>query len=401
MYALIIAIHTVFFTITYLLGYTLLAGIFILLWIFFLFYFSPLFFIDHDSEREISSWMGSFTWFFQDFSPQKSILLPIILLYMAFYGFLFSIFGSRENILFLHSLIIIGPYILGIGYMLAFSWKEKVFFDIFRFHTFFTLISVIIITFITFFIPLSPTILLVFISLFWVGAATFFLSVQTHENPVFIYIYLLGGLSFIFQVLQSVFGNISYFLLISVYILGSLLAFEFSPKINLYKPYTLPIRYFSLFLTIILTPVLYYTTFSFLSESVILLSLLICFFLSIHARYGNQVVYILGLLTIYFVYSVLFFWLLQSGSIFSVIIFLFFLPFVLIGITYFIEESHEYDFTILHYSSIGFSVLFSLYTLFFIGWGTDLLFLLSLCIFWVALLFFMSYFYFYNHQKVR
>ena len=387
---------------SYLLGYTILAGIFILLWIFFLFYFSPLFFIDRDSEKDHSSWdILSFYWFLSKFSPQKSIFLPIILLYIALYGFLFSIFWSKENILFLHSLIIIWPYIIGIGYMLTFSWKEKIFFDIFRFHTLFTLISVLFITLLWFFIPLWPLGLIILLSIFWIWAATFFLSVQTDENPVFIYIYLLGGLSFIFQLLQWFFWYISYFLLVVVYVIGSLLAFELSPKINLYKPYSIPIRYFSLFLIITLTPVLYYTTFSFLSESIFILSNLLFFFFSLHTRYGNQVAYILGLLTVYFIYSVLFFWLLQSGSISSVLLFLFFLPLVLIGMTYFIEESHEYDFLMLHYSAIGFSILFSFYTLFFIGWGGDLLFLVSFCIFWVALLFFMSYLYFYNHQKVK
>ena len=51
------------------------------------------------------------------------------------------------------------------------------------------------------------------------------------------------------------------------------------------------------------------------------------------------------------------------------------------GDVYFIEESHKYDFLMLHYSAIGFSILFSFYTLFFIGWGGDLLFLVSFCIF--------------------
>ena len=286
-------------------------------------------------------------------------------------------------------------------YYLTIYYKEKIFFDIFRFHTLFTLISVLFITLLWFFIPLWPLGLIILLSIFWIWAATFFLSVQTDENPVFIYIYLLGGLSFIFQLLQWFFWYISYFLLVVVYVIGSLLAFELSPKINLYKPYSIPIRYFSLFLIITLTPVLYYTTFSFLSESIFILSILLFFFFSLHTRYGNQVAYILGLLTVYFIYSVLFFWLLQSGSISSVLLFLFFLPLVLIGMTYFIEESHEYDFLMLHYSAIGFSILFSFYTLFFIGWGGDLLFLVSFCIFWVALLFFMSYLYFYNHQKVK
>lgn len=402
MYALIVAIHAVFFFITYFLWYNILAGFFIILWIFFLFYFSPLFFQEKPEKQIFSnSPIGSLKDLWIYFSPQKSILLPIILLYIALYGFLFSIFWSRENFIFLHSIIILGPYIIGVGYIFAFSWKEKMFFDIFRFHTLFTLITTISVTIFSFFYWFPTLFILLLISISWVVAATFFLSVQTDENPIFIYIYLLWILSLFSIFFQLIFGNISLLGLISVYVIGSILAFECSHFLNLYKPYSIPIRYFSLLLSILLTPVLYYTTFSFLSESILLLSILVIFFLSIHRRYGNSVVYVLWLSTLYFIYSVLFFWLLQSGQIFSVTIFLFFLPLVLIGITYFIDESHEYDFMILHYSAIAFSVFFSFYSVFFIGWWGDLLFLISLCIFGVALLFFLSYFYFYNRQKTN
>ncbi len=402
MYALIIAIHAVFFFITYFLWYNILAGIFIILWVFFLFYFSPLFFQERSETQIISQGpLASFRELWVYFSPQKSIFLPVTLLYIALYGFLFSIFWSRENFIFLHSIIILGPYIIGVGYIFAFSWKEKIFFDIFRFHTLFTLITTIIITIFSFIYWFQTIFLLILITLSGVLAATFFLSIQTDENPLFIYIYLLWILLLFSLFFQWIFGNILLFGLMSVCVIWSIMSFETCSFINLYKPYSTPIRYFSLLLTIVLTPALYYTTFSFPSESIILLSILLVFFLSIHKRYGNSIVYILWLSTLYFIYSFLFFWLLQSGQIFSVAIFLFFLPLVLIGLTYFIDESHEYDFMILHYSSIGFSILFSLYSVFFIGWWADLLFLISLCIFGVALLFFLSYFYFYNRQKTN
>lgn len=47
--------------------------------------------------------------------------------------------------------------------------------------------------------------------------------------------------------------------------------------------------------------------------------------------------------------------------------FLFFLPFLLIGLSYFYEEEHTHDLVFLHYGSIAFSILGSVYYLVSLG----------------------------------
>lgn len=403
MYALIVAIHAVFSYLTFLLGYNILSGIFIFLGLFFLFYFSPLFFQEHESVVNDSQGGGKGLYFLTSLStalsPQKSILLPVILLYVALYGFLFSIFGSKEHFLFFHTIIVVGIYAIFGGYMLAFSWKEEMFFSLFRYHTLFTLSTSIFLTIYTVFSPTHSYLFLFIISVLGLICATFFLWFHSHESSLFIYSYLLAGLSFVFLIFSFLFPDDSIFGLIGIYIIGAMALFEKWSSVSILSPYTVPIRYFSLALTILITPILIYTSFSSMTESVIFLSFLSIFFLSIHTRYTNLITYITGLILIYFIYSLLFFGLVQPWQIFSVALFLFFLPLTLIGITYFIPQTYEYDFTILHYSAIAFSVIYSLYVLLFIGWGADLLFMISLCVFGVALLFFLSYFRFRSETR--
>jgi uncharacterized membrane protein YjjP (DUF1212 family) len=69
--------------------------------------------------------------------------------------------------------------------------------------------------------------------------------------------------------------------------------------------------------------------------------------------------------------------------------FLFFLPFVIIGITYFFEQQYTHDFIFLHYSAITFSILGSLYYL--ISLGTFSLVPTSIITLLLSGLFFLSY----------
>ena len=85
MYVLIVAIHTVFFTIAHFLGYRIVEVIFLILGLFFLFYFSPLFFLDEEKEEKKIAASLSFQSILTKFSPKESILLPITLLYIAVY----------------------------------------------------------------------------------------------------------------------------------------------------------------------------------------------------------------------------------------------------------------------------------------------------------------------------
>jgi hypothetical protein len=128
------------------------------------------------------------------------------------------------------------------------------------------------------------------------------------------------------------------------------------------------------------------------SVAILLILFSILFFFRVHIRFTNYIAYLIGIFLIFFLYSMIFSWLISPSTPASTFLFLFFLPILLIGITYLFDEAHDYDFTILHYSSIVFGIVFSIYTIFFIWWWGDILFILSLCIFGIAFLLFLSYF---------
>lgn len=392
MYALIITIHAVFIGITHLLWYRIFEGIFVLFWIFFLFYFSPLFFLDGPRKNDILS-SFSFEGVLSQFSPKNSLLLPITLLYIAIYWFLFSIFGSKETIIFLHTIIIFWIYILFIGYAMGFYWKSDIFFEILRFHTLFNLIGTILFSLYFFFqsIPYEGVHILLWIS--GLLSATFLLFYTQKENIIFIYSYLLSIFATIFMGSTFFFLEMTPIVSLAVGIITALFIFEYFPKMKIFAIYINSIQYFTLFLLIFsFIPLAFLATKTSTIESISLLGVLILFFLSIHARYTNYIVYLIWLFGIFFVYGLLFSGLLLTSSPWSTFLFVFFLPILLIATTYFWQEKHEYDFLILHYSWITFSLLYSVYLIFFIGWWGELLFMISLCVFGVALLLFLSYF---------
>ncbi len=391
MYALIIAIHTIFIGVTHLLWYRVFEGVFILFGIFFLFYFSPLFFLDGVKKSENSTF--SFENFFSSVSPKNSLLLPITLLYIAIYGFLFSIFWSKETILFLHAIIIFGIYIIFLGYSMGFYWKSDIFFEALRFHTLFTLTGTILFTLYFFSQSTAYEWLHIFLGLSGIISATLLLFYTQKENIIFVYSYLLTIFATIFMGVSFFFTEITPIFTLTVGIITSLVIFEYFPKMKIFSPYVSMMQYFTLFFLLFsFPPLIFLAAKTSMIESITLIVILIVFFLSVHARYTNYVVYLLGLFGIFFTYALLFSGLLVASSPWSTFLFVFFLPLLLIGTTYFWQERHQYDCIILHYSWILFSLIYSIYLIFFIWWWWDILFMISLCVFGVALLLFLSYF---------
>jgi hypothetical protein len=94
----------------------------------------------------------------------------------------------------------------------------------------------------------------------------------------------------------------------------------------------------------------------------------IIFLFLIHIRYSNYIALSGAIFGTFFLYSIIFFPLISTGSLISTLLFIFFLPLCIIGNTYFWEERFPYDLKMLHYSSIGFSSVFTLYSLFFLPW---------------------------------
>lgn len=398
MYALIIAIHAIFITVSHFLWYRIFEWIFFLLCVFFLFYFSPLFFLD-DEEKSWKKWRKSPMDILKQLSPKNSLILPVVLLYIAIYGFLFSLFPREGNTLLYHSIIVSAIYIVFIAYGIAFYWKNDVFFELLRFHTLFTLISSIIFTLSLLLQSQAPSFLHPVTAIMWILSWTFLLSYTRQENNIFLWSYLSG--TFATVILASLWSipSIRIIEICAILTALALVIFEYLPNRPIFYPYATIFRYFSLVsILLLLLPISYIAFDTVDSIAIILLSITVIFFLSVHRRFTNYVVYIVAILEVFLIYSLLFSGLLIHPDMTSVFLFLFFLPLLLIISTYLWEEAHVYDFVILHYSSIAFSILYSLYTVLFMGWGSDILFVISLCIFGVALLFFLSYFRFWRKK---
>lgn len=384
MYILLIGVHAVFILLSHIFGFFLLEGVFIVLLLFFLLYFSPIFFFKN--EKSAVKDLFSF-----DLSPQKSLIIPLILTYIGIYILTFTFSWGMEKSIHIHVMIFMAIYGVLSGYMVAFYWKNDVFFDITRFHLLCSYITLVIIGIyfyffregISFLEPLFGGVVLIF--------SYFFFSYERKASKEIFHFFLLSSLFILELTILSVFPGTELFMLVGITGLFSLSLFELSKKEVFFEPYLQITRAF--FLTVVLIVAFFLVGFSFSTfESIYFLIPLILFLFSVHIRYGNVVSYGSGTLLLFFLYSFVFHSLLSSGSIFTTFIFVFFFSFVLIGNTYFWEEKQQYDFAIIHYSSILFSVFSFLYSIFFLHWESSLFIFLSFWIFLLAGLFVLSYF---------
>lgn len=391
MYALLIAIHAVFIGIAHIFSYRIFEGVFLLLGCFFLFYFSPLFFLDKEEKKEGASF--SLTDIFSSVSLKNSFLIPMGLFYVGLSLLLYSLFGTKEGLLFIHAVIVILLYAVFLGYGLLFYWKHDVFFEALRFHTLFTLLGTILLIFSNILSGISYEMLHLLLLILGIGASIFLLTFTRKEGYTFLITLLFSLFLTCILSFLLVFPRPEIITLFALSLAISCIFFDLLPRLPLLEKYTAIIRYFAL--TICLVSTIWLISFVFIEFStlgVLALSLSFFFLLSIHIRFTNYIGYIFALFLLFFLYSVLFIGLLDPSTPISLFLFIFFLPVLLLWSTYIIEEAHTYDFIILHYSSIGFSVAYSLYSLFFLGWWGDIFFILSFTFFGIALLLFLSYF---------
>ncbi len=384
MYFLLILIHLIFVIISHIFGFYLIEGAFIVLWIFFILYFSPVFFFKNQKNQFLE--VFSF-----DFSPQRSLLLPLVLMYLWIYLLAFTFTGTLKESMTVHIMIFLGIYGILVGYMLTFYWKSDIFFDISRFHLLYSYITLIIIGIYFSFYPADILFLHIIFMAIVLGYSVFFFGYSRKEKvwifQLFLVSMIIGGTMSI----QYLFPNLPLYILTGLAGVVSLVFFEQIPKIRFFQPYLFESKVFFLSIVLISSLVNVFLSF-FVFESSYFLILFTMFLFSVHARYSNYIAYISAIVLLYYLYGFLFFNLLHSDSILSSLIFIFFFPIVIIANTYFWEEKYPYDFSILHYWSIAYSVGFSIYASIFLSWWDWLLFFISLCIFLIAFLFFFSYF---------
>lgn len=391
MYGIIISLHIIFIFLSYLLWYHFFIGIFFLSWLFLLFYFSPIFFLETSKKIEKKSLSFNFDSFFETISPKDSIFIPLTLLYGAFYSLIFALFWWWDLLLTFHSIFLLAVFLLLLWYTLSFQWRNDIFFEVFRYHTIIAF-STTILFWVWIFFNVHPSYIILFLGISSTLAGIFFYSNTREKVILFSLLFFLSTFSTLFTSLSFFFPRNTFSFFLSLVVIYTITVFEFISTIKIFHPQQNILRYFSLIFLFLFLPLIFWTLFSTITLPYILLIPVTLFFFSIHLRYSNYIAYGIALGIVFLLYSILFITLLSPTSLLSTFLFLFFLPFLIIGTTYFWEESHEYDFIILHYSSILFSGIYSIYSILFIWWGQNIFFMISSCIFGLALLFFLSYF---------
>ena len=189
-----------------------------------------------------------------------------------------------------------------------------------------------------------------------------------------------------------VFWDLHIFTIIGFTGIIAIIMFELIPRIHIFQQYTEPSRVLLLSILLWLSVVLMFSPVFSYFHFVYFLPIFSIFLFSIHVRYCNYIAYSTAIVVLFFLYSYLFSSLLQTPDLLSALLFIFFFSLCIIGNTYFWEEKYPYDFSLLHYSSIGFSTTTALYSLFFVAWGTWLSLFLACSLFLLAGLFLLSYF---------
>ncbi len=385
MYALLFILHGIFIVLSHLLGYYILEGIFLLFLLFFLLYFSPIFFSKKNED------FPTFSFSKISFSLQDSVLLPMIFFYIAIFFLFFAVTRDILESFSYNIFFFIIVYILFFLYIMAFDWKNDMFFDISRIHLIFSYTVIFFVVFIAFFYPqivITPFLLLI-ISTIGFSIVYFFHARSTD-------ILLFQG--FLFSLMFSGFLSsvwytsvVSYSFLLFSFGLSAIILFEGMPLYTYFRAF-LPISRIYVLIAFLFSYIVSLWWAFFHPSFYGFIFIGIVFLFLIHIRYSNYIALSGAVFGIFFLYSLIFFPLITTSSLLSTLLFVFFLPLCIIWNTYFWEERFPYDFKMLHYSSILFSTIFSFYSLIFLSWWGLIYFNLSLSVFCLGFLLTLSYF---------
>lgn len=392
MYILLIILHSLFIFIAHLFGFYIIEGVFLLLMLFFLLYFSPIFFFKKQSSDGENNFWELFSF---SLSPQKSLIIPLVLTYIGIYILAFTFSWNVAESIHAHLIIFLGIFTIFLGYTFAFEWKNSVFFDILGFHLLFSYITIIAIGIFYFFSRENLGILDVIFTIVTIGFSVFFFNFETKYRKEFFVNFLISLFLALEIFLIFFFREIVLHMIIGAFGLFSILLFESSEKYKFFQPFFHLSRVFSLFVILGATALLSLLIFWNFS-SIYFLLIFAVFLFSVHVRFSNIISYSMAIFVVYFLYGFVFLSLLSTESPLSSLLFIFFFPLLVIGNTYFWEEKQKYDFAIIHYSSIAFAWIFFLYTILFMNWEKSTFIFSSFGFLLLALLFFLSYFRFYK-----
>lgn len=359
--------------------------------LFFLLYFSPIFFFKKPkTTQEDISHLFSF-----ELSPQKSLIIPLTLTYLGVYILAFTFSGNISESIHMHLVIFLAIFCIFLGYIFSFSWKNDVFFDVLGFHLLFSYITLSIVGIYYFFFRETLGLLDLIFAFVTAGFSYFFFLFETKYRKEFFYCFLVTIFFVTEFILLYLFPNISLYTLFGAFGLLAIIFFEHTQKSRFFEPFFQLSRVFFLIIVLLSTAILSLSIF-WNFESIYFLLLFVVFLFSIHIRFSNIISYIFAIFVVYWLYWYIFFSLLWEKSVTTSLIFIYFLPMLMIMNTYFWKEKQKYDFAILHYASIIFSALFFVYSLIFLKWWEWNFLFSSFGMFLLAGLFFLSYFRFRN-----
>ena len=231
MYILLFLLHGIFIVLSHLLWYYILEGIFILFLIFFLLYFSPIFFSKKDQD------FPTFSLSKISFSLQDSLILPMIFFYTAIFFLLFAVTSSFLQSFTYNTFFFIVVYVLFFLYVMAFDWKNEMFFDIARIHMIFSytiIFSVVVLSFLSLnFISLSFLFLVLATILF-----SWFYFYYTDSRDILLFQGFLLSLMFGAFLFSSWFiWSVSLNFVLSSFWLSAIILFELMPRYRYFTPF--------------------------------------------------------------------------------------------------------------------------------------------------------------------
>ena len=389
MYLLLIGVHAIFFYIAHLLWSVLMQWAFLVLLVFFILYFSPLFFTSSDQKKINSKWV---TLPDIDISPKKSIIIPLILTYIGIYVLAFTVtrdIGANFN---LHLYILLFIFLIFAGYIFAFDWDTVFFRDALRFHLICSYITIFAQLVYFFVFAGDITLIHLLFSSVTIAFSYLFFTYFTEEWIHIFLAFLISSIISIDTLIVYMYGAINIFTLLGITWCIALVLFEYVPKIPLFQDFIEPSRILLLSMVLVLSGLLMISPLFSYFHFVWFLPVFAVFLYAVHIRYCNYVWYSIATILVFFLYTYLFSPLILSPDLISSLLFIFFFSICIIGNTYFWEERYQYDFSFLHYSSIGFSSLAALYSLIFTRWWDGMTMFLACSLFLLAILFLLSYF---------
>lgn len=157
--------------------------------LFFLLYFSPIFFFKSAKNPENNEIKNLFSF---ELSPQKSLIIPLVLTYLGIYILAFTFSGSIAESLHTHLLILLAIFCIFLGYMFSFHWKHPVFFDVLGFHLVFSYITLILIAIYYFFFRDAISWIDAVFTLVTMGFSIFFFENDEKNRREFFYPFLVS-----------------------------------------------------------------------------------------------------------------------------------------------------------------------------------------------------------------